>query len=254
MNRYAVSGTDTFAGTEEGQMIRIFLLETDENTDPEVMKDLLSLLSCERQEQVRRMRFEADKRLLVYSSVLLRCLACEYLSVPNGSLHFSKNKFGKPCLPDYPSFRFNISHTRNALAVGLSDTEIGVDIEKKNRADPAVAARVFSGKEISYVFDGENDRDIRFNEVWTRKEALAKRIGTGWSADMKQLDVLSEPVSAEMYTAHINGYTVSVSSADVQNLSEITHVSEYDFFYMVTENIFHGSGCAYIPRNQSGIH
>lgn len=253
-------------------MITLYFMEIDGRTDSSLMQALVPLISHEKRRQVERMRVETDRKLSVYSEGLLRILACEMLRVKNGDLKFAENESGKPYLPEHAAFHFNISHTRNALAVAVSDLPVGVDIEKMNSADPYAARKVFTAGEFKYVFSGENaendetaengenskngensrndnagengasqpsasGEDIRFNEIWTRKEAFMKWNGTGWPADISCIDVLSDPSASKIVTLQINRYVLSVCSAADNVISGIVTMTEHDLLSKMNDII-----------------
>jgi len=214
-------------------VIRLFFMEIDDHSDSRIMNVLLPLISVEKQQQISSMRFCMDRKLKVYADILLRSKACESLKLRNQDLRFSQNSFGKPYLLNDLSFHFNISHTRNALVVGLSEHPIGVDIEKMNPADPSVARKVFTDNEFNYVFGEERNQDRRFNEIWTKKESYVKWIGEGWSSDAAVTDVLCEPVCTQIITAEIKEYTISACSIHSNNDIHIVEVQEKDLLQIV---------------------
>ena len=220
-------------------MITLYFMEIDDKEDSLIMQEFLPLISPEKQQSIGRMRFAMDKKLHVYSEVLLRALACEALSVRNQDIQFAVNNFGKPYLLNAPSFYFNISHTRSAFVAAVGDSPLGVDIEKINKADPDVAGKVFTDDEYAYVFSSDDSRDIRFNEVWTKKESYVKWTGEGWFSDPLKLDVLSEPIAFQTATLNIRGYVVSICSAAINNYPEIIQIRETDLFESVNNSIVH---------------
>ena len=220
-------------------MITLYFMEIDDKEDSLILQKFLPLISSEKQQSISRMRFTMDKKLRVYSEVLLRALACEALSVRNQDIQFAANKFGKPYLLNDPSFHFNISHTRSAFVAAVGDLPLGVDIEKTNKADPDVARKVFTADEYAYVFSSDDSKDIRFNEVWTKKESYVKWTGEGWSSDPFKIDVLSEPIAFQTATLNIRGYVVSICSAAMNNYPEIIQIRETDLFESVNNSIVH---------------
>jgi 4'-phosphopantetheinyl transferase len=184
-------------------------MELEEQEDPKIMLRFFSMLSADKQQQISGMRFEMDRKLRICADVLVRYKACEMLKVDNRDLMFAKNKHGKPFLPGQSTFHFNISHTRNALVVCISDIPVGIDIEKMNAADSAAARKVFTGHEIAYIFRDDKDDCLRFNEIWTKKESYLKWTGEGWSPELAGTDVLCEPLAALISTKRINQYTIS---------------------------------------------
>ncbi len=219
-------------------MMQLFMMEISDKPDPEILRCLLPRISPEKQIQVSRMRFETDKKLRVYPEVLLRYKAGELLSVSGRDLLIRYNPFGKPYFPDHPNLHFNISHTRNAIAVGICDLPVGVDIEKDNPADMAVAQRVFTDNEIVYIYEKGGSTDRRFNEVWTGKESYLKWRGEGWPSDTGKIDVLIDPVRSMIATSYIQQYTLSVCSEKINEYAGYTQMNEMDFLCMINNEIF----------------
>lgn len=219
-------------------MMQLFMMEINEKSDPEMLRCLLPRVSPKKQIQVGRMRFDIDKKLHVYPEMLLRYKAGELLSVSGRDLLIRYNPFGKPYFPDYPTLHFNISHTRNAFSVGICDLPIGVDIEKDNSADLAVAQRVFTDNEITYIYEKGGSTDRRFNEVWTGKESYLKWRGEGWTSETGMIDVLIDPVRSMIATSYIQQYTLSVCSEKINEYAGCIQMKEMDLLCMINNEVF----------------
>ena len=74
---------------------------------------------------------------------------------------------GKPFFPRRPDVRFNLSHSRGAVACAVHDEEIGVDIERL-RTPPKRLGRGMAPED--------------FFRLWTAREATVKRRGQGVAA------------------------------------------------------------------------
>lgn len=74
---------------------------------------------------------------------------------------------GKPFFPERPDVRFNLSHSRGAVACAVHDEEIGVDIERL-RTPPKRLGRGMAPED--------------FFRLWTAREATVKRRGQGVAA------------------------------------------------------------------------
>lgn len=77
---------------------------------------------------------------------------------------------GKPWFPSLPNLHFSLSHTAGAVLAGVSETPIGVDIERLRPVPRRLAARL-----------GFDAPEAFFRE-WTRREASVKRSGAGLPA------------------------------------------------------------------------
>lgn len=103
---------------------------------------------------------------------------------------------GKPYIPEAPYIHFNISHTKGMVVCGISEKEIGVDVEYIREAKEAVIRRICSKEEKEYIFGVENinlkERGIRFTRIWTLKESYIKAIGKGLAFSLKEISFFLE--------------------------------------------------------------
>ena len=90
-------------------------------------------------------------------------------------------KNGKPYLTD-SSFQFNLSHSGDFVFCGVSEQEIGVDIQKiQGDHELCLAKRFFADPECQALEACENEelRRRMFFRMWVRKEAYGKLTGAG---------------------------------------------------------------------------
>lgn len=137
--------------------------------------------------------------------------AAEKLNISPKNIVFEATANGKPYIKNYPDFHFNISHTACAIAVALSNSPIGIDIEKIRKADLRVAKRFFTPEENEYI-SAENS-DTRFFEIWTQKESYIKKNGLTMSS-------IKACNSDNIHTFAEKGYIISVC-ADNTDRSKI---------------------------------
>jgi len=91
----------------------------------------------------------------------------------------SRNDMGKPEAVD--GFYFNISHSKNYWCLGVHDSEIGVDIEKKRPINERMGRRVLA--------PGEEALEGDLLNTWVIKEAYAKMLGSGLRLDFRSISV-----------------------------------------------------------------
>jgi 4'-phosphopantetheinyl transferase len=124
-----------------------------------------------------RAEFLAGRRLA--RTILGALCGCEPAAVPivegpRGALMLGQ-EYAK-------SWHFNLSHTDGLVALAVASSEVGVDVEWRQRPGRTVelADRYFSGPEIAALRDLEAglQRD-RFFDLWTLKEAYIKARGLG---------------------------------------------------------------------------
>ena len=117
-------------------------------------------------------------------------------------LPFAYTKEGKPYLEGCSDFCFNISHTKEWVAVMLSEGRCGVDIESLGRNFSKVASRYLPHEERERLAEiaGESFEAL----MWSAKEALDK-YGASEGLDFLQdmvvtdIDPTEQTLSAELY-------------------------------------------------------
>ena len=85
---------------------------------------------------------------------------------------------GKPYLTSHEGVFFNISHCKEAVALAVSDREVGVDVEGRRRFSDNLLKRSFNDEE-QHAVKHSQDPEMEFAKIWTRKEAWFKYTGTG---------------------------------------------------------------------------
>lgn len=80
----------------------------------------------------------------------------------------SKTEKGKPFFTGYSTRHFSLSHTKTHAFVGVSNSQIGVDIEKVRKVKDGLAERLFSPHELE---------NFGFFGGWTARESLYKLTG-----------------------------------------------------------------------------
>lgn len=204
----------------------LYFIELSEYENFTEYERYIKLLSLDKQTQVYKFRFEIDRKLSLLSDLFVRYLVCKILNLNNADLAFCKNAYGKPYLAGFPDFQFNISHTRSAIAIGISDKSIGVDIEKIKSSDLKIAERFFCKNEFDYILSSEERREKLFCKVWTEKEAYIKWVGKGLSIPLDAFDTTDTELSKILSSIEIDGYIVSVCGKMNFDKSELNKLNE----------------------------
>lgn len=103
-------------------------------------------------------------------------LTNRYLKTDPPLFHFGDH--GKPYLTNYEGIYFNISHCREAVVVGVSSKEVGIDAEGSRSFSESLLQRAFNDDEQSRILSASVP-EREFARLWTRKEAWFKWTGTG---------------------------------------------------------------------------
>ncbi len=133
----------------------------------------------------------ADQFLL--GRALLRTALGEQLGREPHSLKFERDTDGKPRLHDADGWHFNLSHSRDWVALALGrGGDIGVDIESSERRNDidGIARRFFRPEEVDWLETLPHaQRRFAFFRMWTLKEAAVKALGSGIANTLPEIGV-----------------------------------------------------------------
>ena len=213
----------------------LFLILLDEDVNIDQYLKYLRILPVEQRTQIQNYSFDVDKKLSLFSHLLVRYFACKSLNLRNSELAFAKNSYGKPYLLGDYNFHYNISHTRNAITVGFSQAKIGVDIEKCQPIDLEIAERFFCKNELAYILSKSEGRESLFYEVWTKKEAYIKWVGKGLSMSLDTFDVTDAKIKNSLSLIKMHDYIISVCSQRKLCDKDIVILKENQFAQILIE-------------------
>lgn len=96
--------------------------------------------------------------------------------------NISITEYGKPYFQYESDVKFNISHTDGMTVMVICKKEVGVDIEKIRPMSSKLIHRYYSENEKGELSQVSDNRELKIKketEIWTRKEAYCKCIGSG---------------------------------------------------------------------------
>lgn len=157
---------------------------------------LTSLLSPEERKRSESFYFESDAHRYICAHGALRMILGLYTNRHPGMIDLTYEPNGKPRLVQSDSLEFNLSRTKDLIAIAVTPCrEVGVDIERcvrfPNMGD--VARKVMNHEEyIKYISLTPDDRIDFFFRCWVRKEAFVKALGTGLHNDLHGFSVMEQ--------------------------------------------------------------
>ena len=161
--------------------------------------EVTACLSAEEQKQAERFRFEKDAIHWQACRAALRVVLGQALGIPPEAVAFEFGEFGKPSLsPPEDGLHFNLSHCRDLALIALCrDGAVGVDLEPAERATSLLGCEdaFCHPDEIAGLPADEVPRAAMLMEIWTKKEALLKALGTGFSLPAQSVSVAAPPTS-----------------------------------------------------------
>ncbi len=149
-------------------MVRVFGVYIECIPDNCTLDNAAQSLDPRRRERIRRLSSPLLQTQQLFAGLLLQRLL--------GTDRVSYDKNGKPYLPCSPDMHFNLSHTDRWVFCATADVPVGIDAQVLSPCRAQVALRWFTEKEQQWM---QKEPDIRFTQLWTRKEAAAKLTGVG---------------------------------------------------------------------------
>ncbi len=169
--------------------VHVWRVELDLASD--AIARLSSLLARDEGARSARLLSASAGRAFVVTRAVLRLLLGRYLDRAPAAIALAYGPEGKPALAGSEALHFNVSHSGHRGLLAFGRQRVGVDLERlDHRADHvAIARRFFAPGEAAEILAlPEPDARRRFFEIWTRREALLKATGKGWTGTEPTLD------------------------------------------------------------------
>ncbi|HEX4372003.1 MAG TPA: 4'-phosphopantetheinyl transferase superfamily protein [Puia sp.] len=160
----------------------------------EKLSDLfLQMFNEEEKEKASRYHNEDDKQRYIFGRGALRFLLGKYLNKSADTIQFTIGTDKKPLLNKNSGsdLHFNISHSGDFDLIAISDSEVGVDIEKINPdfSYKEILKSNFTKEEIDFIQDSLHPIEA-FYLLWTRKESLVKATSKGLTDNLNLISTL----------------------------------------------------------------
>lgn len=159
------------------------------------IEHLLDVSELDEREQKRGAGFLRPRDSVLYLSahIVLRRILGEYLGLPAREVAFVREPcpgcgepHGRPAVagPDGPP-QFSLSHGSGMVLVAVASATVGADVERTPRLDTVemCGPALHPGERAELAANPPEARRRVFGQVWTRKEAYLKGLGTGLSRE-----------------------------------------------------------------------
>lgn len=167
-------------------MVKVYFIHLHDQLP---LNELLPYFPTDFIQKIQRFRYRKDALASLYGRLLLRH---GYQQLTGNTLAFEAiqyGKVGKPFLTNSP-VQFNISHSHQMVVCAIADTfPIGIDIEYRKPID--IADFKFQMTECEWTaIHTANDQLAAFYQYWTKKEAVMKATGKGFTLPLQSFEVL----------------------------------------------------------------
>ena len=175
---------------------------------PELL-DFSTVYPEKRNKEIEACRCEKTKREKYCAWRLLEYAFRNALGLELRNLSLEKNENGKWVCQDYS---FSISHTKGVVAVAVSRSVVGVDIEKQDKKLLNVAKKILTNSEASEYNNLEEKEKMPYlADKWTQKESIFKTLDQKTFIPCK-IDVKNYSFVTKMLEIDGNHYHISVST------------------------------------------
>lgn len=146
---------------------------------------LARTLSTEERARAQRFYRDEHRHRFVVARGVLRCLLGRYLELDANDVAFAYGPYGKPDIDDAQNnarVSFSVSHSHAwVVCAFVRERRIGIDIEHRagDRHDSLVDHVLSESERRRFAYLPGTERAAAFLDIWTRKEAYLKAIGTG---------------------------------------------------------------------------
>ncbi len=141
----------------------------------------------------------------------------------------------KPHIKGRGDVFFNISHSGEMVVLGISDKEIGVDVEKVKHFKESLINYVFMPQDQDLAKElmiSESDMDKVYTRLWTVKESIMKYSGMGISLSPKNILLRLENGKIKASSAACDCEALNLLPYEIDDY-QITICSEYEDFTLL---------------------
>ena len=157
---------------------------------------MATLLSPEEKLRSKSFHFDSDAQRYICAHGVLRTILGFYTEQSPHLIPFCYGAKGKPRLDLPGQIQFNISHTKDLLAIAVTSCcNVGVDIESCVQFSnmKGVAKKIMHHSEYLTYLSLRSEEQVKyFYRCWVRKEAVTKAWGSGLISDLREFSVMGK--------------------------------------------------------------
>lgn len=178
----------------------------------EADNELLQYVSKERQALINRFRVSHAKKLSLYAALLARMEISSHIDITHNKIDIMTSEYGKPYIKDNSTTFFNLSHTRDVILFSITDNyEVGVDIEGISSISKSLCEKVLHKDELAFFYSLPIEKQQSFFfEIWTKKEAYSKYLGSGLRFELNTINTLEKKYDDLIFCSKYDKYIFSI--------------------------------------------
>lgn len=217
-------------------MMQLILLSIENAIDIGQYKNLLPLLSPERQRKIKEYASHSQKIHSLLAELLIRQELAQAHHVSPADIALGYTEYGRPVWTGKTDCCFSVSHSNNRILFVQHTAPIGTDLEMIRPTKLHAARRFFAPAEYDAVLHS-SDPNRTFFEIWTKKEAYVKMLGTGLYSPLTSFNVLEDELSQRFTTLSCDGFQLAVCCDQTPSIA-ITYKTDAQLM-----SLYESSGC-----------
>ncbi|MFC4101259.1 4'-phosphopantetheinyl transferase family protein [Paenibacillus xanthanilyticus] len=145
-------------------------------------------LTGEELDRYRAYRTDMKRKEFLLGRLMMKSLLGRKYGISPHAVKLSTTTYGKPAYPG--EWQFNLTHANGVVACAMTlHRRVGIDLEYMEASNLNLVGHVCSQEERNYVQANAGLELQAFYEIWTKKEALIKALGTGFAMDPKEIRI-----------------------------------------------------------------
>ncbi len=207
--------------------VEVFFSKLSKKEHNRLMRCYLGIMPEQMSARLLRFhRWEDTQASLLGKLILLYALNENSVYESFNKILLSAN--GKPYFVESDNF-FNISHSDQLVVCALSYCEIGIDIERNVPVNYTDLMHYFSLPEINAI-NAAADKTLAFYQIWTKKEAVLKALGSGLSISLNTFSVVEQKIfiaDREFFFSEVyldDKYVCSIATAEKVSQIQVTYI------------------------------
>ena len=209
-------------------MVKLYYAEITKLYDEKCFEEKINQIKEKRQVRILEHCQKKDRCRSLAASLLLK-KALEKDEICYEEVWFAEEAGGKPKLLQKDLF-FNLSHAQDLAVCVISDQEVGVDVERKDRLEGRkqnrklqIAKKILTPEEW-ILWEKAGCQTEELISVWTKKESYVKMTGKGLTVNLTTIDTLSNAFYQQIVVE--DTYMISVCTALEDERAQAWNLSE----------------------------
>ncbi len=188
-------------------MHKLYIFNDFKNLDKHNLQNYVNSMPVERIKKYHQYSSNKSK-LNCLASYLLLWFALKQNNIIKNPPSFTYGNNNKPYMAQNSNIFFNISHTSGCVICAISDSKIGVDVEKIRPINLNISRKICTPSEQK-LFNQASNKSNFLLKIWTKKESYVKMMSGSIFSDYSKIDTT---MLSNIYCFNHKNFIISLSS------------------------------------------